>query len=150
MTIIAAHKRQMGADSWSFCNGVGYPAPQSKIVRAPDGSLVGSAGASVDCATLRGWVKEGMNFGDLPPICYPEKGEGISWLWLRTDGRLFYGNALFIMHEISLPAAVGVAEACIFAEGMLEAGATLKRALTQAIYRCDNVGGEPLIMSLPR
>jgi hypothetical protein len=150
MTVIIAYGRQMGSDSMSFCNGIGYPVAHPKIARTPDGSLVGAAGSSIDCEIHQKWAQAGMDFDNLPDFSNGNDKEGVVWLWLRQDGRLFFGDHYFHVHEVSLPTAIGADIAAIYAEALIAGGCSLKKALTITLKKCNNVGGEPFIMSLPR
>lgn len=43
MTIIAVQGACMAADSVSFQADIMFPAPEPKIIRAPDGGLIGAS-----------------------------------------------------------------------------------------------------------
>lgn len=153
MTIIAVKDGWMAADSYSFVGSVGYPLAKghSKITRSPDGSLVGSCGASVDCYALRLWVLDGMDFKKSPEFTYAADNEdSVYWFWLRKDGWLLAGDASMKVHPISMPAACGSSGACDMACGAMSFGATAEEAVRLVVERCNDVGGPVQIEKLDR
>lgn len=146
MTIIAVQGRTMAADTWAWRGGVGYPVAPGhlKIVRAPDGSLVGSAGDASDLTIFRAWVIAGMDFGNRPTLRTTSEEERIDWLWLKKSGELWRGNHLCDMHPVGLPGgyAIGINDAVMFCEGAMCAGMDIEQAVRMTIHRCAYVGGE--------
>ena len=142
MTIIAVKNHIMAADSGTFSGSIVYRMADGhpKIVRAPDGSLVGAAGTSYDTYLLREWAKNGLNFADTPKIS-DEKDEPLAWLWLRPDGTLWRGNNAFNICPSQPIYSIGYEGACQVAEGAMWAGATAPEAVQIAIDHCVYVAG---------
>lgn len=152
MTIIAVHNDIMGADSMSFSEGMMKPFPRdvSKIARAPDGSLVGGTGHSLDTHALREWVVAGMDFAKPPKFLnHTDNTDCIMWVWLRHDAKCFSGNETMMFHEVSTPYAIGYQTATTLWLGAILAGASMEQAIRIAIERCVWVGGEPHLQQLP-
>jgi hypothetical protein len=143
MTIIVVQGRTMAADSFSFRGGVGYPCAQPKIVRAPDGSLVGSAGSFPDIDLLKKWVIDGMDWSKPPTFAYDKDNDdnSIDNLWLRSTGELLRFGPAMKPYAISNPATVGINDACTLAEGMMMAGRSVEMAVAAVCERCAYVGG---------
>ena len=151
MTIIAAANNIMVADSISFSGGVRLKVAHPKITRAPDGSLVGGAGAAAHTGLLRDWVRAGMDFEKpprMPTLDKHDEGNSLVFLWLRADGRCFCGNHEFITYEVSTPNSVGIADACWVWHGAYDACHDPEQALRVALARCIYVGGEPQVEHL--
>ena len=151
MTIIAVANNLMVADSACFSGTVRFRAPHPKITRAPDGSLVGAAGAGGHTGPLRDWVLAGMDFEKLPRLPTLDKddeGNRLVFLWLRTDGRCFCGNYEFIVYELSVPNSIGTADACWIWHGAYDACHDPEQALRVTLARCIYVGGEPQVEHL--
>lgn len=140
MTIIAIQGNTMVADSKQFVNGRSSPCPNGKIIRAPDGSLVGACGASVDTYALRVWVLAGMDFGTKLKMKYEATNdESILWLWLKLDGTVWMGDADLRLHPVANPVAMGMGAE--FVDGAMAAGADAEAAVRLAIGRIAYVGG---------
>lgn len=148
MTIIAVHGRMMVADSASFSGGLQYTVRIPKITRAPDGSLVGAAGASCQTQCLKRWVQAGMNFDVLPKMPTLEKDDednAIAWLWLRPDGHVFIGDVRMDFYEGPNSYSIGYRDACNFWQGAVTATNDPIAALKLAIANCVYLGGEPQV-----
>jgi hypothetical protein len=140
VTIIAVQGGTMVADSMQFVNGRSSPCPDGKIARAPDGSLVGACGGSVDTWALRQWVRDGMNFNAKPAMMYPAThDESIMWLWLKPDRTVWKGDADFRLHPVANPVAMGMGAE--FVDGAMSAGASIVRAVELAVQRLAYLGG---------
>jgi hypothetical protein len=145
MTVIAVKGSVMAADSKSYCDGQMYRSPpgRSKISRAPDGSLVGASGSSVDTHALHEWVRAGMNFAEPPSFRYPkmEDDDRITWLWLKPDGSLWHGACDMRCYPVEPPFTIGYSAACSFTDGAMHAGLSAEAAVRLAIEHCSYVGG---------
>lgn len=144
MTIIAVKDGYMAADSYEFVGEIGYPLAEgdSKIVRAPDGSLVGSCGSGMDCYVLRLWVLDGMDFRKPPKFTLTaDNDDSVYWFWLRKDGYLLAGDATMKVHPMSQPAACGSSGASDMVVGAMAFGASAEEAVRFAVERCNCVGG---------
>jgi hypothetical protein len=140
MTIIAVQGDVMCADSVSFVNRRSSPMVDGKIARAPDGSLVGACGLSVDCYALRQWVLAGMDFSAVPKMQATSSSEdGTHWLWLKPDETVWFGDADFRVHPVANPVAMGMGAE--FVDGMMAAGCGVERAVKVAIERIAYLGG---------
>jgi hypothetical protein len=139
MTIIAVSGREMACDGVSSLGSLLLPmAPgETKIVRAPDGSLVGASGSGGDCQRLRNWATNGMSWEAFPRLTHRpvDQEDSIHWLWLKPDGTLWFGDAIGNVHEVSNPFSIGFSHACSFVDGALAAGANLHQAVTMACER---------------
>lgn len=153
MTIIACANNMMVADSKRFSSTVSFDlAPgHQKIMRAPDGSLVGCAGTYACFQAARTWILNGMNFNVRPKL--PDEQDNktpLDWIWLQLDGRVFRGDHNFDYHEVSQPETIGVAEACWVWHGAFWACDNPVRAIEIAIEHCQYVDGKPQIEYLRR
>lgn len=145
MTLIAIHNRTMVADCDYFCGGIRFANPVPKITRLPDGSLFGCGGLNTHTRRLRDWALAGMDF-DKPPALIPDTGdhEGNNgkWLWLRPDGKAFYGDHQMEYAEVSPPEYLGTETAGNLWLGAVFAGVDPVEALRVVISRCIYVGGK--------
>ena len=110
MTLILAHNRLMLCDSFSGDGHVNYGLTPGlrKIVRCPDGSLIGFAGLSSNCSQLRVWAKAGMDRGNPPQLRREDDDCGAySWLRMAPDGKLFAGCLDMIEERVTNPYYVG-------------------------------------------
>lgn len=142
MTIIATDGLYMAADSACFQNDLMFPCPSPKIVRAPDGSLVGATGATGDAHFLREWVKSGMDFTKPPRLSWTDTKEdhSILWLWLRREGDVHMGDCTMLHWPVPIPTVVGYGSA--FSIASLAAGMALADAVAAAIRRTPYLGGD--------
>lgn len=141
----------MLSDSATFRGERQVPMPRRKIVRAPDGSLVGAAGYTGDIDMLHTWVAAGMDFNNHPKLCYDHKeDDALDWLWLKPDRTLFRAVGHWSPYQVSNPTTVGMQVACLLFEGALEAGATPIRAMEIAIKGCVFTGGDVDFEHLPK
>lgn len=83
MTVIAWDGRTLAADKRSTFDG--YPATTTKIVRAPNGDLIGAGGNSGMCRELRQWW-----IGGGSPANYPDKDGRCVLLVVQAPGRVLY------------------------------------------------------------
>lgn len=156
MTLIAVKNGVMAADSGVFRGDMRMTlAPiDLKIVRAPDGSLVGACGSSVDCWRLREWVQAGMSLLMQPRLSYPQPDhdQAIDWLWLKPDGSLWRGDAAMNVHPLdpAQPTTIGCAPAWAFAESVMLAGYSAQAAVQHAITYCQNLSGPVQVERLAR
>jgi hypothetical protein len=147
MTIIAVWGACMCADSEQFRAEIGYPSPDLKITRAPDGSLVGACGASVDTWALREWVRAGMDFSNPPKLGYPAASEDSAmWLWLKADRTVWKGDADMRLHPVCNPGSMGRGASYVDgALGLIERygieGISLADVVSLAISRVQYIGG---------
>src|SRR5579883_1718015 len=143
MTIIAVHGSLMVADSFAWSGHYGYPCGAPKIVRAPDGSLVGASGLWRDCIALHEWVRAGMNFSAPPKFLYEydprdEGDASLDWLWLRPDRSVWRVGTDMLPMPMVTGVCVGSSTACLVAEAAMAAGANVIRAVKFAIERCKD------------
>lgn len=151
MTIIAVKGRTMAADSMAVKGDVRtHLAPgDTKIIRAPDGSLVGSCGNSSDCWTLRQWVLDGMSFAQPPSFAHAASSDvSVDWLWLKTDGTAWRGDARMTVHPLLAPTTIGCSPAWQFTEAAMFLGLSAYDAVQFAITHCQNIGGAVQVESL--
>lgn len=64
MTVIAWDGKTLAADKRMDCGG--YPATVTKIIRAPNGALIGGSGDADVIAALKRWYCEGAERRDYP------------------------------------------------------------------------------------
>lgn len=151
MTLIAIHNRTMIADSLYFCGGLRFPSPNPKILRTPAGSLFGCGGTNRHTRLLREWAAAGMDFANQPKLI-PEtddnEGNNGKWLWLRPDGRAFYGHHDMQYSEISSPDYCGVEVAGNLWLGQVWAGIDGITAMHNVIKHCIYVGGHVDVLTL--
>lgn len=60
MTTIATDGRSMAGDGAQFMGEIQRAANAAKVVRLPDGGLVGCSGNSNDCEAFRQWLIAGQ------------------------------------------------------------------------------------------
>ena len=150
MTIIASDGNCMVADSASFQRGIMFPSPEPKIARAKDGSLVGPSGAMGDCAALRAWVRDGMDFEAPPKFSFrePTHDDSVLWLWLRGPGDLRMGDSTMAYWSVPIPTVIGMG--ADFAHGLIVAGIDAPEAVRIAIRRVAYLGGDVQVERLTR
>lgn len=150
VTLIIAHDRFMACDSIQHSDGLNIPSAQGfrKIVRLRDGGLFGSAGGRLNSDMLRNWALAGMDF-EKPPKLLRKAGddEGYYWMWMRPDGRVFFGDYDLAYHETHTTDILGEGNACVYVRGVLDALAyacnpplpasvLITRAMNLAANRC--------------
>jgi hypothetical protein len=145
MTIIACDGHTMVADSWCFHGDVGYPMPTPKIVRVPDGGIVGAAGFRAECDAIRSWASNGFRDADKPTL---DREHDSTWLWLKPNGELWQACWDMKLYRLLPPFTVGVQEACLLAEGAMNCGVCIVAAVEMAISRCNSVGGPVTVLRL--
>lgn len=149
MTIIAVQASAMAADSASFQSDVMFPAPEPKIIRSPDGGLIGATGATGDCQILRRWVASGMDFAKPPRFSFvdPASRDSVLWLWLKPDLTVRMGDC-FLNHWL-VPSPVAVGTGTEFFYGALDGGCDLTEAVTRTIARVPYLGGKVQVERIP-
>lgn len=145
MTIIASDGTCMVADSWCFHGDVGYPMPTPKIVRTPDGGIVGAAGFRAECDAIRSWASNGFLDAEKPTL---DKEQDSTWLWLKPNGELWQAFWDMKLYRLLPPFSVGANAACMMAEGAMNCGVDIVTAVEMAIRRCDSVGGAVTVLRL--
>lgn len=148
MTLIAVSSGVMCADSASFQGDLMFPSPGPKIVRAPDGSLVGANGATGCCAILRHWASAGMNFDTPPKFSFTQASDNdsILWLWLKPDGTVHMGDCTMNNWAVPDPTIIGYGSQ--YAYGLLDARIPLAEAVRRTIERVPYLGGDVQIERL--
>lgn len=139
MTTIATDGRTMAGDGAQFMGDIQRAASVAKVVKLPDGSIVGCSGHTTDCETFRQWLIGGQ-VGARP------KAKSLSALLLRTDLSLVYFNERGSGVPAEAPATVGSGNE--LALGAMLAGASPKRAVEIAAERDPFTGGTITELSL--
>jgi hypothetical protein len=151
MTIIAATNTLMIADGARFngCIKQRMPEGKGKIIRAPDGSLVGMAGTMTWTEQLRRWVDIGMLWSE-KPVFQPNANDDntMAWLWLQTNGTLWFGDQRMEPYEVTAPSAIGMEIAAAVVESLIIAGVDPIRAMNLTIERHTYTGGPLQIVYL--
>lgn len=152
MTIIATDGRTMVSDTYCFSEHF-LSSTFPKIVRAPDGSLVGASGLVADCHALREWVIAGMDFKNPPTLAEPfnpdrERDTSVDWMWLKVDGTVWRGLATMATYPQKPPTSIGMHTATVVVETAMALGVPIVRAVEFAIDRCNGIGGEVQIEHL--
>lgn len=146
MTIIAVKNGIMAADSLCLRSHTRIPMTEGdkKIVRAPDGSLVGSCGSAVDCYALNQWAIAGMDFKAPPRFSYaaPDHEDAVDWMWLKTDGSVWRGDACLNLHPVPSSSSLGAYPAWAFADSAMYLGLSAEAAVRHAMRYCERIGGE--------
>lgn len=152
MTIVVAYGNTMVADTEASLGCIRVKSGQPKIVRVPDGSLIGMSGSSIWVQILRQWAKAGANLDKTPtfPPTTREDAENdaLSWLWLRQPGALLYGDDRMQPYPVDNPYCIGIETAAMAAFAAMDAGANAVRAVEIAIKRNYWVGGDLQIEKL--
>jgi hypothetical protein len=148
MTIILVKAEIMVADGMTVAGGKTDRCTMldPKIVRLPDGSLVGAAGGSQDCWQFAEWCRAGMPKGSLPEFEKSEDNKDaneIDWLWLKTDGTLWRGHKSLLPYPVPSPYTIGCSTACYMAEGAMLTGLSAEEAVRLILPHCRNIG-EPI------
>jgi ATP-dependent protease HslVU (ClpYQ) peptidase subunit len=152
MTVIAVKDGIMAADSMATRGGMRHNMPTAypKIIRAPDGSLVGYSGGVPKCYALAEWVKKGMDFGDHPPFAHEDSDMGMDALWLKADGTLWRLCFDYTVYPLDgdEPYTIGEIDAASFTEGAMWAGLSAEDAIQLAAMRCLYANGEVQVEKL--
>lgn len=127
----------MAGDGLACVEGMATTFDRVKVLRLPDGSLLGCAGDSCEIASFRRWLADG---GKHPRL------KAFAALCLRPDGSLDYYAEGPEPSKMGLPAAIGTGEQ--IAIGAMEAGASPGRAVRIASKRDPHTGGEITVLSL--
>lgn len=143
MTIIAVVGDMMLADSFMFRGETGSKCVRDKVVRLPDGSLLGACGYCGDIEKLYNWAMAGMDFDNPPKFALPTTDDNMcDWLHLRLDRTLWRCTAQLAPYQMESPSCVGVNQACILWEGAVMGGCNPIRAMELTIAKCAYVGGD--------
>ena len=135
MTTIATDGRVMAGDT--RCGGDTFHTEVRKVLRAKDGSILGSAGQAFDYAGFLAWHENG---GDL---CVSDDFEG---LILKPGGEVVCVDSKGRVFSHDVPACVGSGSAVAY--GALDAGATPAQAVAIAIKRDAYTGGSIMVEAL--
>lgn len=110
MTVIASDGKTMAADGLE-AEDSGYIVNKDavKILRMPDGSIVGGAGDAYATAAVFQWFTEG-ELDDNRPELGMDKDSPFEMLVLREDGNLFTMDNRFTLIEARRPYAIGVGD----------------------------------------
>jgi hypothetical protein len=140
MTIIAVKGGVMVADSASFQGGVMFPCPVPKIVAVSHG-LIGASGATGDCAMLRQWALDGMDFDRRPRFSYGDVSadESVLWVWLKPDGTVHMGDCTLNTWLVPQPIAIGMGVEYLY--GLLDGGMEIAAAVARTVARIAYLGG---------
>jgi hypothetical protein len=144
MTVVAVKDNIMAADGAVVSGSQVAPLSplDQKIVRLPDGSLVGAAGSARECWQLAVWCRAGMPADHRPVFsCMDaDKDEAVDWLWLKMDGSLWRGGPELRPYPVSQPYTIGCYAAGLMAHGAMIAGKSAEDAVRVIIPHCRNVG----------
>lgn len=141
MTIIVAKDGVMCADS-IFSNGqimalVAFP----KIVRLPNGSLIGAAGYAADCWNAFQWFLEGESIHKNPFLIGDKEETELDMLLMKPDGSI-WRSARTIHGFYPMPngSTIGVSTGCIIAEAAMRLGRSAQEATELAIEMTAGLG----------
>lgn len=141
MTCIATDGKTMAADGLACVGHLITTESRVKLVRCPDGSVVGVAGDATGGALMREWFSKGEDRACLPVIKPgDEAGTPVEALILRPDGRVEFMDWNFTAVEHDRPAAIGSGRE--IAIGLMLAGVTPGEAVAGAARRVASVGGK--------
>lgn len=142
MTIIAYKDGILAADSVSVRGGMRAPIMQPKLIRAPDGTITGSAGSGPALHEFRQWVIAGMNFTNLPAGWDKNSADDLDALILKPDGSLWRMDQKYRLYPLPRNSTcIGDNDAAVFAEGAMAAGMSAPDAVRLAIEHCVYIGG---------
>lgn len=139
MTVVAWDGRTLAADRRLDWAGTLYAG--SKLLRFPDGRLVGHAGNRTLALELVGWIRRGARRGrrprpddDVQATC--------SVLVVQLDGSALIWTESWDapVHELAAGEPCALGSGREFALGAIEAGADAVRAVEIAIARCEGCG----------
>lgn len=142
VTVIAWDGRELAADSGSFGSGSGLRevCPWPKIIREPNGWLVGIAGvADTAYALQQAWLDGDALWADLDAIrarCALRDGDDVSELVVKLDGSAWNRFNLCRMCPAVAPVAIGEERAVSYVLGAMHAGVSAGAAVRLAAQHC--------------
>jgi len=101
-----------------------------------------------DGASLKAWVRAGMDF-DRPPLfsfINVSDDHSILWLWLKPDGTCFMGDCTMRTWKVPRPVSIGYGT--LYLHGLLDAGVGIEDAVARTMKRVPYLGGKIQIESL--
>jgi hypothetical protein len=151
MTIIAVKAGIMAADSvvrtGDLIGLVAFP----KIIRLPDGRLIGTAGSVVDCYAMQQWFLAGEPTDR--PWLYGTRTENneVDILMLRPDGSCWRnGVAGEGFYPQPNPTTIGSYNACLVAEAAMKCGRSAEQAIGVVCEMLAGFGGPVQVERISR
>lgn len=142
MTVIVYRNGVMAADTGCFSGSVIVGVAEEKIIRLPDGSLLGCAGSKGDIWQFRAWAMEGFQ-----PDKRPKDFDDFGALHVAQDGAITeYGKSCYPYPAPPEWGYQGAGED--FVHGLLVAGLSAERAVELAIQHYAWAAGTVQAMSL--
>ena len=135
MTTIAYRDGILAADTAIFDRGV-YCGATQKIVRAPDGTMGGGAGALGEVKAALQWIKNGAT-GDPPKL-----SDDSEVIVIRPDGSVWWLGSGSEWTQINAE-YVAIGSGFRIALGAMAAGATAQRAI-EICADLDNMTRRPI------
>lgn len=130
----------MAADGRACVGDLITTDSREKLVRCPDGSIVGVAGDACAAALVREWFAKGASPTIIPALkAGDEPGTTVQALILRPDGRIEFMDWNFTAVDQTAPAAIGSGREV--AIGAMLAGLKPAEAVAQVALRVTTVGG---------
>lgn len=143
MTVIACKNGVMAADT-SVWHGDVTRGKATKVVRLPDGSLMGAAGWKDIIAPAIEWASAGFPAHARPAEARDEQFDSII---LKPDGSLWCMGSNFRQWRSESPIEV-VGAHSEFLYGAMLAGASAEEAVRLAIIHCSKAAGEVQVVTL--
>lgn len=145
MTCIATDGKTMAGDGRALIGQLITTEERVKLIRTPDGSVVGVAGDATAGALVRQWFEKGEDLSCIPAVKPGEEpGTPFEALVLRPDGRVELLDWNFTATQLALPAAIGSGREV--AIGLMMAGLSPKEAVERTMTRVASVGGKVTVM----
>lgn len=141
MTIIVASSGVMAADSvvrsGDMLSLVAFP----KIVRLPDGRLIGTSGMAVDCYAIQQWFLAGEP-EKRPSLIGTAPDHDADILMMKLDGTIWRnGTGVDGFFPQPDPTSIGAHTAALVAEAAIECGQSPKQAIELVIRMLAGFGG---------
>lgn len=141
MTCVATDGKTMAADSRTTQGDLITCERTPKLFRAPDGSVVGCAGARPACQLVHEWFAAGGDLANVPTLheIADDPGSPFEALVLRPDGTVQRLDWDWCFTTDDVPAAIG--SGAQVAIGAMLKGANPEQAVRLAARRVATVGG---------
>lgn len=148
MTIIVATAGMMLADAAVSLGQLQHTVAFPKIVRLPDGGLLGAAGLACDCYSVQQWFLAGEP-EKRPKLLGIEPDGGVDFLLMRPDGSVWRNiSGVDGLYPQPDPASVGSHEAAVVVDTAIRCGKSPVEAVELVIKMLSGFGGPVQVETL--
>ena len=144
MTIMAYRDGVMAADVLLTTGSMQSSCAFPKVIKLPDGGLLGCAGKAADCWSVQQWFLHGQP-ENTPPrlVAAVDSDDAVDFLWVKPDGSVWRSGGHGVWSIFPCPPfmAIGYRDACIVVDTCFYLGMSAVAAIETAIALHCLLGG---------